>query len=487
MKKIHRFVIWLCSNFTRKELTQIVENVQDVLSGKNTDIKIKSDFKEKHPHYQNYFVDPTPPLTSPPHISPELDYKELLKNYQKQYGKPLKPVNPKKSQTQVPKDSLCSHCSAPAKYLYFNDGKKRSQIRCKVCANFSTLHPRHKSKHKFFCPHCCRPLTKWKERKKSTIYKCYNNNCSAYLANKRKLNWREKLIFSFKPTQFKLRYIYRDYHFSSEDLALPAPLKKGTLFNIRKSLNTLCLVLTFHVSLGLSARKTAFVLKNVFSVPASYQTVLNYTKMAAYYAHKFNLHYKGETDQTQTGDEKFITIGGRKAYTFFFVSPKRRKISSYLLANTRGALPATVSTLEAIRTAPAQEEITLVTDGNHAYTSAIQFINISRKKSKHLSHKKVIGLQNLDDESKTFRPFRQIIERLMRTYKFHTRSNYGFKNPEGALALTVLFVTHYNFLRPHRSLNYSPPVPLEEIKGIDTIQAKWAKVLDMAFALPQAA
>lgn len=141
--------------------------------------------------------------------------------------------------------------------------------------------------------------------------------------------------------------------------------------------------------------------------------------------------------------------------------------------------------IEVVRTAKPDQNITFITDGNPSYPSGIHFINQSFDKS--LSLKKVIGLQNLDSESETFRPFKQLIERLNRTYKFHTRAANGFKSKNGAVALTTLFVTYYNFIRPHFSLNFSTPIQLDALKGINTIQAKWAKILNLAFDLPAAA
>ena len=75
------------------------------------------------------------------------------------------------------------------------------------------------------------------------------------------------------------------------------------------------------------------------------------------------------------------------------------------------------------------------------------------------------------------------MERLNRTYRYHIRAACGFNSKNGAVALTTLFVTHYNFLRPHSSLNYTVPIPLRELQGIPTIQGKWAKVLQMGIAL----
>ena len=35
MKKTHRFVIWICSKFTREEIDQIIQDLLDVLANRN--------------------------------------------------------------------------------------------------------------------------------------------------------------------------------------------------------------------------------------------------------------------------------------------------------------------------------------------------------------------------------------------------------------------------------------------------------------------
>jgi len=480
MKKTARFVIWICSKFTREEIEEIVKGLLDILANRNPDVKPKDDFKEKHPHYREFFVDPNPPLKAPPKTTPKLDWRKLLSSYEKKRGHPLESVNPKNPETKVPKGSVCRSCGAPYQYLYFNDGKKRSQLKCKACSSLSQVHPRRRNKTKYLCHYCEHALYLWKERRDVSIYKCDNDKCPCFLKNKAKLNFAERLLAKVKSSQFKLRYQFREYHFTKEQLRHSAPEERDPsyLFNIHNSLNTLCLTLTFHISLGISARKTAFILGNIFSLPISYQTVLNYTEMAAPHCHRFNLANKGEVNNTQAGDETYIKAKSEYNYTFFFISPKRRKITAYHVDGTRDTLPATIAINEAIRTAKPEQEITLITDGNPSYAAGIHFINQDYEPK--LTHKKVIGLQNLDSESEEFRPFKELIERLNRTYKFHTRAAYGFNSRNGAVALTTLFVTHYNFLRPHISLNYSVPIPLESLKDIDTLQGKWAKIIQLA-------
>ena len=66
MSRIARFIIWICSKFTRAEIEQIVSGLSDVLLDRNPDVKPKDAFKQEHPNYRNYSVDPLPPLTEQP-------------------------------------------------------------------------------------------------------------------------------------------------------------------------------------------------------------------------------------------------------------------------------------------------------------------------------------------------------------------------------------------------------------------------------------
>lgn len=305
-----------------------------------------------------------------------------------------------------------------------------------------------------------------------------------YLSRLNQLNTQEKELRKKKSSQFKLHYQYREYHFAEQQLHHSTPdAAHVDLEKIHNSPNILGLVLAFHVSFAITARKTAFILQQVFNIKISYQTVLNYAEAAAPYCHLFNMRNKGDIDSISVGDEAYIKIAGENAIVFLFISSEKHKITAYHLADNRGTLPATVAMLEASRTANPDQKIIYITDGNPSYPAGIHFINTRRDPLNPIEHHQVIGLQNLDDESEFYRHYKQIIERLNRTYKFHIRQANGFKTTNGALALTTLFVTHYNYLRPHMTLKYQVPIPLIELEHIKNIQGKWCRIIDMARCL----
>ena len=71
MKKIQRFVIWICKHFNREQIINIVDELIKVLNDKYPDLKPKDDFKDKHPNYRDFKVDPSAPLNASDIVKPK--------------------------------------------------------------------------------------------------------------------------------------------------------------------------------------------------------------------------------------------------------------------------------------------------------------------------------------------------------------------------------------------------------------------------------
>ena len=95
------------------------------------------------------------------------------------------------------------------------------------------------------------------------------------------------------------------------------------------------------------------------------------------------------------------------------------------------------------------EDLTFVVDGNPIYLLAQHWF------AQHeiwFDVKQVIGLTNEDPVSTEFRPLKQIIERLNRTFKGNYRSTHGFGSEHGSVSFVTLFVAYFNFLTAPFSL-----------------------------------
>lgn len=490
--KILRFVKWFCQRITFNELASIVPILHEMLSGSRNDISLKP--KEDHPpHYRQFKVDPLPPLTTHPEPSVQkLDWQQIQEVHQQKTGKKISPVRRRRSSALPPESCSCQHCGAPRRYLYPNNGKLTSQVLCKLCQKTSPSHRcRRESKASYWCPHCGYALFRWKEDGISIAYKCPNKQCPLYLQHLAALTPEEqRMRREGKTSQFKLHYLFREYHYASDGLLIARAKEAPVDLNrIHNNLHVVGLCLTFSINFGLSLRLTRDALEKIFDIKLSHQTIANYISSSATYLSPFIDQHCPTPLGTAAADETYITVEGQNHYTWFIIDESNRAICGYNLSNTRGSFPALALLYDCFgdpKTA-SEQSFSLVTDGNPSYDSAVVSYNTTARQNAQneavvaIRKQTVIGLENRDPESEEYRVFKQLIERLNRTYKFHTRPRAGFKSFDGAVVLTTLFVAFYNFMRPHSRLkDQKPPVALTCLQHKKLYPDMWVTLLRKA-------
>ena len=199
------------------------------------------------------------------------------------------------------------------------------------------------------------------------------------------------------------------------------------------------LCLSYKINLGLSLRKTAQALKDIHGIQISHQMVANYCKTASLCIKPFVDTYQYEKGSEYTADETYIKVRGIKGYIWFIMDA----------------------------------------DGYSAYPlAAQQFFHKFGEKFK-FTVTQVIGLTNDDAVSKEYRPYKQLIERLNRTYKASYRPTNGFDGYDGANYDLSLWVAYYNFLRPHKQKGFKTPVENEILKGAGNMPGKWQLLIYM--------
>lgn len=403
------------------------------------------------------------------------DYKVLLKNHFVDKGKELSPVN---SKVPVPESISCPCCGAPHIYIYDNNGG-RGQFKCKVC-NSTFNRKNHFSKSVTLrCPHCNKALEPIKERKFFVVYKCKNNDCSFYIRNIKSLSKEQRELFEIKPHSFKVRYIYRAFNIDFKPLSRTSPVKGAvSLSKINSSNHVLGLALTYYVNYGLSARKTAAIMKDIHEVNISHQTVLNYANTVGIITKPFVDHYPYELSGSVCGDETYIRVNGKWHYIFFFFDSVKKIILSYHVSpnrDTPSAIIALDDVLSKFKTIP--EKLNIIVDGNPIYLLAQHFF---AQHDIFFDVSQVIGLTNDDPVSKELRPLKQIIERLNRTFKGNYRSSHGFGAQRGSVTFVTLFAVYFNFLRPHSALESKVPVVITELESLSNMPSRWIRLIQLS-------
>lgn len=430
----------------------------------------------KSPAYQKFKIDELPRI-----ISYEQDWKwnDLIPYYEQRYGKTIKPTF-RRVECDIPDDCTCPVCNAPKPFLTWNDGKKKSQIRCKVCLNRHSLSDdnRFSKTHKLRCPHCYRILEPIKNRKHFIIHKCKNPKCPFYLHNLKKV---KKEHLNGEKDKYKLHYIYREFTIDFFRMDLNSLPKNASSLKFSKfDKNVMGLCLTYKVNLGLSLRKTAEALKEIHGIHISHQQVANYCKTAAVCIKPFTDNYDYNVGRAFTADETYIKIRGVKGYVWFIMDAAKRAIIGYQISDNRGVGPCILAMRMAFRhLKELPKDFRFIADGYSAYPLAAQQFYRESEGRINFDITRVIGLTNDDAVSKEYRPLKQMIERLNRTYKQSYRPTNGFSNIDGANYDLALWVAYYNFLRPHKEFKYKPPVQVSDLAMAGNMPGKWQLLIAM--------
>ena len=428
-------------------------------------------FDDSHsPKYQKYTTDELPRIQVHHH---DWDWQLLIPYFEHKYHKKIKPIA-RRSECDIPEDCRCPSCNAPQPYLYRNNGKA-GQLACKVCSTtFSPGENRFSRQYTLRCPHCGHALVPKKDRKHFILHKCVNPKCPYYLRNLKKVD-KNDLKEDYGKNKYKLHYIYRQFTVDFFRMDLNSlPKNASSLKFSRHNAHVMSLCLTLHVNLSLSLRKTSQALKDLYNISVSHQQIANYCKTAALCVKPFVDNYDYAAGSTFTADETYIKVRGIKTYIWFIMDAAKRSILGYRASSNRDVGPCILAMRMAFRHFKnLPENFRFIADGYSAYPLAAQQFFHEFGDAFNFTITQVIGLTNDDAVSKKFRPFKQMIERLNRTYKASYRKTNGFDGIEGANYDLALWVAYYNFLRPHKFNHYHVLNEVEMLRNADNMPGKW--------------
>jgi transposase-like protein len=261
------------------------------------------------------------------------------------------------------------------------------------------------------------------------------------------------------------------------------PKNASSLKFTKNNAYIMSLCLSYRVNLCLSLRKTSQALKDIHGISVSHQMVANYCKTAAICVKPFVDTYQYDKDPdslTMTADETYIKVRGIKGYIWFIMNAATRAIIGYQVSDNRGVGPCIMAMRMAFQhLKELPKNFKFIADGYSAYPLAAQQFFHKFGEKFNFTVTQVIGLTNDDAVSTEYRPYKQLIERLNRTYKASYRPTNGFDGYDGANYDLALWVAYYNFLRPHKQKGFKTPVENEILKGAGSMPGKWQLLIYM--------
>ena len=408
-----------------------------------------------------------------PPIVKENHYKQL--SFEDILASSVKDIKPVRRQKPFSYKGLCLNCGAPNDYVYKHS---KIQFKCKACEQTFTLKKTYHEEITHHCPHCEYKLYLHHDRSHYDVLVCQNKTCPFYLRNKKLLKEDQANHLLINSKQFKLRYHFRLFDFNMTSLKDNIHLSinpKVDLDKIHHSKYTLGLALTYYINYGLSSRKTSQILKEIHGIKLSHQSIVNYAEAVAALTESLNVLYPYQLSNTVTFDETYIKVMGKSNYVFFGSDTLKKIITSYRIFSTRDTLNAVITLYETFNKFPKlPSDLNVVTDGNPIYNAAQVFFKLN---DINFDLYQVIGVKNKDATSKKWRSFKQAEERLNRTYKYNYHGTNGYGSLRNANVYMSLFVTFYNFLRRHSSLDYRRPIELDVLNDNDLMPNQWIKLM----------
>lgn len=232
-----------------------------------------------------------------------------------------------------------------------------------------------------------------------------------------------------------------------------------TLFHMKLDTNLVSSALNLYYE-GLSVKEIRRHLKQEHDHAPSTATIYEWVMKFTQYATDSIKDTKPKVGDTWIADETVLKIEGNNVWLWDIIDTKTRYLLATRISRSRTTRDAQILIDRAIKTA-GKEPKTVVTDKLASYLD----VNYG----KDAEHRQGSPFSVKDSGESTSQ-----IERFHGTLKSRTKVMRGLKNFETAIEFTNGWLVHYNYLRPHESLNDKTPA---EVAGITYPYKNWADII----------
>lgn len=230
-----------------------------------------------------------------------------------------------------------------------------------------------------------------------------------------------------------------------------------TMFHMKLDTNLVSSALNMYYE-GMSVKEVRRHLlqehEHAPSTATIYEWIMKYTQ----YATDSIKDCKPKVGNIWIADETVLKIDGSNVWFWDIIDTKTRYLLASRVSRSRTTQDAQILINRAIKTA-GKEPDTVVTDKLNAYLD-VRYGG---------EHKQGSPFKIKETGESTSQ-----IERFHGTLKSRTKVMRGLKNLDTAIEFTQGWLVHYNFLRPHESLNDKTPA---EVAGVEYPYRNWAHII----------
>lgn len=362
----------------------------------------------------------------------------------------------------------------------------KKRVQCPLCKSDTYawgLSPQHKGRRRYCCknPSCRKqfvpglPIPRTKKKfPKVTCPKCGSGMG----------------IFKFLSDGYRYRcsqHIYKDHRHCNHKLNIPLPGKSFKIASdpiecIQPNLavkfswskmafdkSSVSLVLYFSVFHSIPANQLSKLMKDLYSLDISHDTITRWTHKSAINIHKnlgpLSVPKVPGRRRTLT-DESVFWVRGHKRWLWMTKDSKFDAEQAWLISPKRSTEYARSTFNIAFTTSPALKSVSALTDGLWSYGSALADLGFDVD-NKHKVYKGFFD-----------RPNNNRRERTWSTLKINARRYRGFKSDQGLFCFATHHVYIHNYFKPNHRLDGLTPAQAAG-KKLPGYQSSWK--LFMAF------
>jgi transposase-like protein len=207
---------------------------------------------------------------------------------------------------------------------------------------------------------------------------------------------------------------------------------------------------------GLSLRKAQRNLEQIFGERISQVTILNWIKKYSKLVKEFVTTLTPQLSGLWHEDETMLSCEGRNVWFWEMIDEDTRFLVASHVSGTRTFEDTVAVFKKGFEQSKVRPRAVFV-DGSHVYESAFNKVFYTLRKDIRPEFVQRVGIRARETNN--------IVERLHGTLKDRTKPMRGLKSFESTKVLLQGYAIHYNYVRPHQSLNGKTPAQAARTQG----------------------